>query len=313
MASYPFMGKIDSSLGITWVSVGVNMVLGGTKCLVGWLGHSTALLADGLHSLLDLGTDLAVIAGLKVSALPSDFDHPYGHQKFSTMGTLLIAVVLVFSSVGVIASSIHILFEGTRTVPSLTVLWVALVSLPIKEILFLRTRRIARRVKSRILMANAWHHRTDSLTSLLVVIAVGAVLMLGEEWALLDEAAGIALGGYLGFEGLKLMRQAFKDLVDAAPEAEIINDLREHILPTSGVVAYHDFRARRTGDSFEVDFHLQVDPGLSVRAGHDIAKKVKSDILSTHPEVLHVLVHVEPAIKEHIRQRGISDTKSSEE
>ncbi len=306
------MGKFDSSLGITWVSVGVNVGLGAAKCLVGWLGNSTALLADGLHSLLDLVTDLAVVAGLKVSALPSDFDHPYGHQKFSTMGTLFIAGVLVFSSVGVIASSAPILIEGSRTVPSLSVLWVALVSLLVKEFLFWRTRRVARRLKSRILMANAWHHRTDSLTSLLVVIAIGTILLMGEKWALLDEVAGIALGGYLGFEGFKMMRQAFDDLVDAAPEAEIINDLREHILPAPGVVAYHDFRARRTGDSFEVDFHLQVDPGLSVKEGHDVAKKVKNDILSTHPEVLHVLVHVEPATDEHIRQRGISDSKSVE-
>ena len=310
MATYLLMVKIDSSRGITWISVRVNVALGMAKCLVGWLGHSTALLADGLHSLLDLATDMAVIAGLKVSALPSDSDHLYGHQKFSTMGTLFIATVLVFSSIGVIFSSILILWGGEHMVPGKPVFWVALVSLLIKEILFWMTRRVARHVKSRILMANAWHHRTDSLTSLLVVMAIGSVLLLGAEWSLLDEVAGIALGGYLGFEGFKMMRQAFNDLVDAAPEAEIINDLREHILPTSGVVAYHDFRARRTGDFFEIDFHLQVDPSLSVKEGHDIAKKVKTDILSTHPEVLQVLVHMEPAIQEHMLERGISDSKT---
>ncbi len=306
------MGKIDRGEGITWISVGVNVCLGAAKCLVGWLGHSTALLADGLHSLLDLSTDLAVIAGLKVSALPSDRDHPYGHQKFSTMGTLFIATVLVFSSIGVIFSSILVLWKGETNLPNLSVLWAALISLLVKEILFWGTRRVAGQLKSGILMANAWHHRTDSLTSLLVVIAIGSVLMLGSEWALLDEAAGIALGGYLGFEGYKMMRQAFNDLVDAAPEAEIINDLREHILPNPGVVAYHDFRARRTGDFFEVDFHLQVDPALSVKEGHSIAKEVKEDILSTHPEVMQVLIHLEPATEEHLLKRGISDVKFPE-
>jgi cation diffusion facilitator family transporter len=184
----------------------------------------------------------------------------------------------------------------------------ALVSLVLKEALFWRTRSVARRLKSELVMANAWHHRMDSVSSLGVVVALFAIWIGGAQWAFLDDAVTLMLGGYLTFEAFKIFFQACSDLLDAAPEREIIEDLREHILPTPGAVAYHDFRVRRIGDFYEIDLHLQVDPAISVEEGHSIARSVKERMRAQHPEVSTVLIHVEPANQEHIRNRGLSGT-----
>jgi len=171
---------------------------------------------------------------------------------------------------------------------------------------------VARRLKSELIMANAWHHRMDSLSSLGVAIALLGIWLGGPQWAFLDGAVTLMLGGYLTFEACKIFFSACADLLDAAPKRAIIEDLREHVLPTPGAVAYHDFRVRRIGDLYEIDLHLQVDPAISVEAGHAIARAVKERMRDQHPEVSKVLIHVEPANAEHLMQRGLSGTDDSE-
>jgi cation diffusion facilitator family transporter len=298
---------------ITWIGLSINLFLGVVKtCAGAWLG-SKALIADGMHSLLDLLTDIAVLIGLSMARVPEDEGHHFGHHKFASLakffvggGLLLFALLLVVSALLDFRSGVEAPNAGIAAI-------VAIFSLVIKEILFWWTRGVAKLLKSDLLMANAWHHRTDSISSLGVAVALIGVWLGGESWAFLDGAVTLVLGCYLVFEAGKIFRRSCADLLDAAPEREIVEDFREHILPTPGALAYHDFRVRRVGDVFEVDLHLQVDPELTVEKGHQIAKEVKMRLKGRHPEISKVLVHVEPANHEHIIERGISEVEESRE
>ena len=293
---------------ITWIGLWLNLLLGAAKTVAGWLLGSKALIADGMHSLLDLGSDIVVLFGLAMARRPEDANHLYGHHKFVSLAKLFIGFLLVVFSGLLVYTSVLGMREPAPAMknPAAAMLF-AVVSILLKEALFWWTRLVAKRLKSDLLMANAWHHRLDSLSSIGVAVALCGVWLGGDTWAFLDGAVSLVLGCYLLFEGGKIFSRACSDLLDAAPEREIIEDLREHILPTPGAMAYHDFRVRRIGDFFEVDLHLQVDPNLTVEAGHAIARNVKNRIIQKHPEVTKVLIHVEPANQDHVIKRGISD------
>ncbi len=306
------MKKPRTAAQITWIGLLLNLLLGCIKVTGGWALQSKALLADGAHSLLDLLTDIAVLVGLSLASKPEDENHLYGHHKFASFAKLFVGGMLLLFSVGLVVAALWDFRAGGSTPKAGAAVVLALISLVLKEALFWWTRGIARRLKSDLLMANAWHHRMDSLSSLGVAVALVGVWLGGESWAFLDDVVTLVLGGYLIFESTKIFWRACADLLDAAPEREIIEDLREHILPTPGAIAYHDFRVRRVGDLYEVDLHLQVDPEISVDEGHGIARAVKQRMREKHPEVSKVLVHVEPANREHIMNRGLSGADDSE-
>lgn len=301
------MSEKSRGVAVTWLSLWLNIVLGVAKCGIGLWVNSQALMADGLHSLVDLSTDVAALLGLKMAAKPRDENHPYGHHKFASLSTLFIAVVLVLFCLGLIYASVDGLIEDAPVSPEWPALAAAVVSLVVKEWLFWKTRAVAKEEKSRLIMANAWHHRTDSVSSLVVFAALLAVTLGGQSWSFLDKAVGLILGVWMGAEGIKMLLAACNDLLDAAPNRRIINDLREHVLPVEGVLAYHQFRVRRVGDRLEADVHIQVESTLTVEKGHEIAGHVRDHILQKHPEVVDVLVHVEPAEGRHLRQEGVSD------
>jgi len=291
---------------VTWLSIATNLALGSAKVAVGWWANSRALVADGVHSLTDLGTDAAILLGIRLAERPPDAEHPYGHHKVASLVSLFIAGSILVLCAGIVWDSAGALLAGTATAPHWPALAVALGSIAAKEWLFRRTRAVARASRSSMVLANAWHHRTDGVTSVVAATGIAAALWLGDTWAFLDAAVGILLGAYLGVEGLKLLVRTLADLVDAAPERSVIDDLREHILPIPGVVGYHEFRARRVGDMIEVDMHLLVAPERTVQEGHAIASTVEQAILERHPEVINVLIHVEPAVPEFIEQRGVA-------
>ena len=300
------MTPYRTALRITWIGLLINLLLGCVKVAGGWVLQSKALLADGAHSLLDLLTDIVVLLGLSLAQKPEDANHLYGHHKFASFAKFLVGGILLVFSLGLVLAALFDIRTGLHQPKAGPAVVLAFVSIGFKEALFWWTRAVARRINSELVMANAWHHRMDSLSSLGVAIALLGVWIGGAQWAFLDDAVTLMLGGYLSFEAAKIFYQACADLVDAAPRKEIIEDLREHILPTPGAVAYHDFRVRRIGDFYEIDLHLQVDPGISVEAGHEIARSVKERMRAQHPEVSKVLIHVEPANREHIMERGLS-------
>jgi len=301
--------EYDDARRITWISLIAHILLGIGKIAAGYFGHSRALMADGLHSLTDLTTDIAVLLGISFASRPPDDTHHYGHHKITSLVSLFISMVILLFCLLLITDSIRALVREEAVQPHWPTLVVAIVSVIIKEWLFRRTIRIGRESKSSMVLANAWHHRTDSITSIIAAAGIAAVLVFGPAWVFLDAAVGIILGGYIAIEGAKLLFGAIKDLMDTAPTQDVIDDIREHILPTPGVVGYHEFRARRVGDMLEVDLHLLVPPGLSVQEGHDIATNVKHEILTRHSEVINVLIHVEPATAEHKQQRGVAEIR----
>jgi cation diffusion facilitator family transporter len=300
------MNRYDDGRRVTWLSVALNVALGSTKCLVGFVAGSRALVADGLHSLTDLASDAAVLFAMRVAARPADEDHPYGHHKAANLVTLFIAASLLLFCALLIVDSVRALRAGEPPVPRWPALAVALLSIGVKEFLYRRTRHVGVRTGSQMLIANAWHHRTDSFSSLLAAAGIGGAMLFGSSWAILDTVVAVLLGAFLGREGARLARRAVDDLMDASPGEAVIDDLREHILEHPGALAYHDFRARKVGDMIEVDFHLLVVPELSVGDAHQVAARVKRGLLERHPEVLNVLVHVEPGLPEHHRARGVA-------
>lgn len=288
----------------TTLSLGVNVVMAASKLTVGFLASSQALLADGIHSLVDIASDIAAMVGLRFSDLPKDDDHPYGHHRISTLATMFISALVLMFCVGLAWQSLAALVSGAEVAtPGLAAAWVAGIALVIKEGFYQYARRQAERLGSRLLMANATDHRADAVASLLALIAV-VVANVHPEWRALDKVVGLVLAGWLGSEGVKLFKGACQDLLDTAPEEAVLKDLSEHILAAPGAKGFHAFRARRLGDRFEVDFHLQVEETATVAEGHAIAGRIKADILKSHPEVIAVLVHVEPDLPEHRKRDG---------
>lgn len=282
----------------------VNVVLAGVKLSVGLICNSHALIADGIHSLVDIASDIAALIGLRWSHLPKDEDHPYGHHRFSTLATLFISGLVLAFCVGLAWHSLNALVAGTKQeIPGLAAAWVAGVALVLKETFYQYARRQAERLGSRLLLANAADHRADAIASFLALLAV-VIAHTKPEWAILDKVVGLILAGWLGAEGIRLFKNSCADLIDTAPTETVLKDLSEHILAVPGAKGFHAFRARRLGDRFEVDFHLQVDETATVAEGHAIAGKIKYDILSQHPEVISVLVHVEPDVPQHRKRDG---------
>ena len=293
---------------ITWIGLWVNLLLGVMKTLAGWWCGSKALIADGMHSLLDLLSDIAVLFGLSMARRPEDENHHFGHHKFVSLAKFFIGGILMVFSLMLVVSSVLDFRSGGRIAPVAgSAACFAVLSIVVKEVMFWWTRGVAKRLRSDLLLANAWHHRMDSISSVGVAVAMVGMWLGGPEWAFLDSAVTLVLGCFLVFEASKIFLRACSDLLDAAPEREVVEDLREHVLQTAGALAYHDFRVRRIGDLYEIDLHLQVDPQITVEAGHRIASEVKVHLLEQHPEVSKVLVHLEPANEAHVIQRGISD------
>lgn len=306
--------RAREGMAVTVGSIAVNLVLIVAKCGAGWLSNSHALIADGIHSIVDTGSDIAACVGLKMSAKPGDERHPYGHHRFVTLITLGISGSVLLFCFGLGRHSVARLLQGEDATP-VQAGWVALAvaasALVVKESFYQYAIRQARRLKSGLLMANAMDHRTDAIASLLALITLLAVRYGGPAWAAADSVAGLLLAGWLGLEAFKLCHRSIVDLTDTAPAAGVMKDLSEHILPVAGVRGFHAFRARRVGDMIDVDFHLQVSGDISVEAGHEIATKVKGELLSRHPEVIDALIHVEPDSDHHMTKRrglfGVND------
>jgi len=305
--------KTKSGNKVTTWGLAINLLLGLAKVLAGGFFGSRALLADGMHSLLDLVSDAAVLLALHWSSRPQDETHHYGHHKFSSFAQLFIGVLIFVFAVGLVMSSFIGKSHDTHpaALSGLAII-IATISLLVKEGLFWWTRSVALKIKSELIMANAWHHRSDSISSLGVTIALIAVWLGGPEWRILDDIVSVFLGSYLAIEAGKIIWKSSADLLDTAPGKEIVDDFREHILPIPGAIAYHDFRVRKIGDYYEVNLDLQLQPDLTIREGHDIASEVREAIRDAHPDVFRVLIHIEPASGHHLKGRGISG-KGSEE
>lgn len=283
--------RSDAASRSTWVSVGVNLVLSTLQVAVGVLSHSQGLVADGIHSLSDLVADGVVLVASHLSRKEADVEHPYGHQRFETAASLALGLILLVVGLGMLASAVHKLDPHTPLAPVHGVaLWVAGLALVSKELLFRYMLSVAKRVKSSLLVANAWHARSDAASSLVVGIGIAGTLA---GYPILDPIAALIVGFLVARMGWSFAWNALHDLTDRAVSEEEVEAIRETLRSTPGVSGVHDVRTRRMGDMILVDAHIEVDGGLTVEAGHDIAVAAQERVMQHH-RVLHLMTHVDP-------------------
>ena len=276
----------------TWISVAVNLALTILQIMAGTFAKSQALVADGIHSLSDLVADFVVLFASHHSKKEADEDHPYGHQRFETAASLVLGVLLLAVGAGMLWSAVTKLQTpaSIQTVHILA-LWVAVGALLAKELLFRYMLAVAKRVKSSMLVANAWHARSDAASSLVVGLGIIGNLL---GYPILDPIAALVVGLMVCKMGLEFGWDALHDLMDRSADEQEVQAIRQTILETPGVLGTHDLRTRKMGDLIIVDAHIEVNAGQTVEAGHDIAVNVRQRVIERH-RVLNLMAHVDPS------------------
>jgi cation diffusion facilitator family transporter len=275
----------------TWVSVVVNILLCTAQILTGIFAKSQALIADGIHSLSDLVGDFVVLFANHHSQKDADEDHPYGHQRFETAASMVLGVLLIIVALGMLWAAFEKL-KNPEDIPTVhgAALWVVGVALISKELLFRYMLKLAKRVKSSMLVANAWHARSDAASSL--VVAVGIVGNLAG-YPILDPIAALFVGLMIGKMGWSFGASAFHDLMDRSADEQEVAAISATLLETPGVLGVHDVRTRKMGDMILVDAHIEVDANLTVEVGHDIGLAARYAVMQRH-RVLNLLTHIDP-------------------
>ncbi|WP_220636395.1 cation diffusion facilitator family transporter [Georgfuchsia toluolica] len=276
---------------ITWTSVVVNIVLTAMQLVIGFIAHSQSLMADAMHTLADVVSDGFVLFAIRSGSKAADADHPYGHGRVETAASLMLGLVLFATGAGILLSAASRL-QNLGNVPMVGVaaMWAAIVTLIGKELLFRYMLRAAQRLRSPMLVANAWHARADALSSLVVAAGVGGALA-GFRFA--DALAAVVVGAMVIKSGLGFAWSAILELIDTSLSADEVDGIRASIRATPGVRGLHELRTRRMGHQSLVDAHIQVSPRISVSEGHHIAESARQRVLDHHPEVLDVMVHID--------------------
>ncbi|MFL6653812.1 MAG: cation diffusion facilitator family transporter [Sulfurifustis sp.] len=284
--------RYQASRRVTLVSVGLNLVLTIVQVVVGFIGGSQALVADGVHTLSDLISDGIVLFALQHSARDADEEHPYGHGRIETAVTLILGAMLVAVAFGISWRAFdRWLFDPAAfVIPSPLTFWVALVTLGAKEWLYRYTMRTATRFDSAMLRANAWHHRSDAISSLIVLAGIGGAIY---GFGYMDAVAAIAVAALIAKIGVELGWQALRELIDTGLEAEQLDAIRDVIQRVGGVRALHLLRTRRVGNQAFVDVHILVDRDLSVSEGHHIGEVVRKRLIEQIAPVSDVMVHID--------------------
>ena len=276
---------------ITWVSVAVNIVLTAMQLVVGLIAHSQSLIADAMHTLSDIVADAFVLFANRKGAEAADEDHPYGHGRFETAASLVLGLLLAGTGAGILIAAAGRLQDiGSAPPVGVAAMWAAIFTLAAKEGLFRYMLAKAERLRSPMLVANAWHARADALSSLVVAAGIAGAL-IGFNFA--DAVAAIIVGAMIVHAGFKFAWAAIRELIDTGLSAEEVDAIRHTIASTSGVLSMHELRTRRMAHQVLVDAHVQVNPRISVSEGHRVAESARQRVLENHPEVLDVLVHVD--------------------
>ena len=292
------------ALRVTWLGLFANLILAIAKGFIGTIAHSSALIADAGHSVSDLLSDSITLWAVHMAGVPKDKNHPYGHGKFETVGTFIVAIFLLLTGVGV---AWHVLNKiDTPEVPGTAALWMAGIAICFKEALFHVTRMVGRRSGSRVLLANAWHHRSDAISSVAALVGIG-----GAQWGipLMDPIAGVLVAGLIIKTGIDIGYESIRELTDETVEEEVISELGHILAEIDGVDHFHEMRARRMGPKLLVDLHIEVDSMMSISAAHQVAERVRLRILDELPAVNEVLVHVDAEDDFVESKEGIEETK----
>ena len=277
---------------VTLIGGLVDLLLGVLKLVVGFVGNSHALIADGIHSLSDLITDGLVILTARQSLAEPDEDHPYGHDRVQTLMAVVLAALLAIVGIGIAWDAAQRFWTDAEVaVPATIALWVAGFSALAKEVVFQYTAAAARRIDSKLLLANAWHSRTDALSSIVVFIAVAGAIF-GLRWA--DAAGAFIVALLILHVAYEIARDGIDELIDTGVDADMLEEIRQIVLSVDGVVDMHDLRTRRMGSSFLADLHVHVNPSISVSEGHRIGDEVHLALSKKLTKLSDVVVHIDP-------------------
>lgn len=270
-----------------------SLALSLAKLLAGWLGHSYALIADAVESFADVFASFVVWHGLRIAARPADADHPYGHGKAEALAAIFVALFIGLAGIGIAIEAIRLILTPHHT-PAAWTLWVLIGVVVLKETLFRVVHRAAQETGSNAVSADAWHHRSDAITSLAAAVGISVALLGGPGWERADGFAALFASGIIVVNGFRLALPPLHELMDAEPP-ELIAAVRAAATTVAGVVIVEKVLARKSGGRYWVDMHIEVNAEMPVREAHALAHRVKDAIMAALPAVQDVLIHVEPA------------------
>jgi cation diffusion facilitator family transporter len=280
---------------VTLVGVLVNTLLIVLKLVAGIYGSSQALIADAVYSFSDLFTDAVVLIGIKISKKPPDKTHHFGHARIETLASTIVGMALIGTALYIGIEASLTIYRHTEYHPTTLALFGAGVSIVLKEVLYHYTIRTGRRIKSQLIVANAWHHRSDALSSVAVFIGVAGT-QINPSWHILDSFAALLVSFFIVKVGLEILRDALREFTDTAPQPEIIGKIQQCALSVNGVLDTHDLRVRTSGGLFQMEIHIVVDGQLTVLEGHKISKAVEGCLSEDVGNFSSITIHVDPEI-----------------
>ncbi len=293
--------RVNTIKNVTLVGSLVNFLLTVGKIMAGIAGKSSAMVADGVHSLSDFVTDIIVLVFIRFSGKERDSNHQYGHGKFETFATMLISFTLVLVGIGIIWSGVQKIYDSLNgeiiEQPGYIALIAAFVSIISKEGLFWYTKIIGIKVNSQAMIANAWHHRSDAFSSIGTALGITGAILLGEKWRVLDPIAGIIVSFFILKVAWKIAKPCVNELLESSLPEKTVNDIINTIETTPGVKGFHNLKTRTIGEIYAIEVHIKVDKNLTVESSHKIASDVEQSIRNKYGIQTHIGIHVEPYYK----------------
>jgi cation diffusion facilitator family transporter len=291
------MTNYRASMGIrsTIVGVIINVAFAMIKGIAGVVGNSYALIADAVESSLDIFSSVVVLGGLKIATIPPDENHPYGHGKAEPLAAMVVAFVLMATALALTAGSIREILTVSKQAPEVFTLYVLIIVISVKEILFRLIFKVGKETDSTAVQADAWHHRSDALTSLAAFIGISIAIVGGKGYESADDWAALFAAGIIFFNAYRLLLPAFDEIMDATPSVDLESSVRKTAMTVEGVIGLDKCYVRKMGLAYYVDLHVVVDGSISVKLGHGIAHAVKDKVKLLNPTVMDVFIHVEPA------------------
>ena len=308
----PSVESTGAGTSVTLIGVAANAVLIAFKLAGGILGQSQALIADAAHSVSDLFTDVVVLVGLKAGRKAADQDHPFGHARIETLSSGVVGIFLIGAALYIGIDAASNIYSHTESHPTWLAVGVAALSIIVKEVLYRYTVHVGRQIKSPVVMANAWHHRSDALSSVAVLLGVGAA-RVHPGWHILDAYAALIVSLLILKVGIEILWRSIQELTDTAPPTDTLDKIGRCIRGVDGVLGHHDLKVRTSGGLYQMEAHIVVDGSLPVIEGHGIAKSVELCLKDEIEDLNQVIIHVDPDRRREKRPEGEKRERAGED
>ncbi len=283
---------------ITIIGSIVNLLLLIFKFVAGIVGHSSAMIADAVHSLSDFVTDIIVVVFVRISGKPEDEDHSYGHGKYETLATAIIGLILFFVGVALMVNGVETMLSIVKgeslVAPSMATLVAAALSIVVKELLYRYTVYQGKRLKSQVVVANAWHHRSDAFSSIGTLVGIGGAICLGDKWIILDPLAAVVVSALIVKVAVQLLKPCVEELLERSLPSDIEQEIKAMILSVDGVTSPHHLRTRRIGNNYAIEVHIRMDGNMTLTEAHRITTTVESLLKKKFGPETHIGIHTEP-------------------